>query len=641
MEEVSPFAEFLGHLVYHFTQAKPYLPMYAHILIAALFPIYIGAHATLSRPSSAAKPPTEDNDEIDDEGGGEDQDRRHKIESMEPSDALMFPIMAGATLSALYLILKWMGDAAILNQILTFYFSQVGIYFMSIFLKDVFVVVRSFVFPKEYYYRGKIWKLHQSEHVFTTSEQNDHSFKTFGFRRSPLPGISGRIALPGFVLAKLWFIRDLVYQRVRFQAHVRGVQKIKSWVSLFDITSCLLAVCAVGYYAFVEKHWWLTNLFGFSFCYNTLQLMTPSTFWTGTLLLSSLFFYDIYFVFYTPMMVTVATKLEAPIKLLIPRPPTPEEAETPDALSLAMLGLGDIVIPGMVMCLALRFDLFLYYKRKGIQKAKTQGGDQKFVKPEYQSATGGWGERFWSRLIAPSAPELKPPYHDARSFRKTYFKASIIGYTLGLLTTVVIMQYFGRGQPALLYLVPGVLLSLWGTALFKGDIRDMWNFSDAEDEEETEKNKKKEEKETPEQDDVKIVKSVFLKALTSDLNFFKDSDKSQKDTKDSDSTDSADKEDSKEAKAEEKKDDSSKDPKPRKDADEEDKDLDLFSLSISLPKPQSEIHKGPFSGLSEENASEEGEFEDEFEDYSVDLIDRDDEPPAKRLRRSPRYASAS
>lgn len=77
-EEISPVAELLGLAIYHFERLKPLLPTYGHLLIAALFPIWIGAHASLSRPSSAAKPPKKtdqndgndtDSDESDDESG--------------------------------------------------------------------------------------------------------------------------------------------------------------------------------------------------------------------------------------------------------------------------------------------------------------------------------------------------------------------------------------------------------------------------------------------------------------------------------------------------------------------------------------------------------------------------------------------
>jgi minor histocompatibility antigen H13 len=57
-------------------------------------------------------------------------------------------------------------------------------------------------------------------------------------------------------------------------------------------------------------------------------------------LLWGLFFYDIFWVYGTDVMVTVAKSLDAPIKLLFPI----DFTTTPPKFS--MLGLGDIVIPG-------------------------------------------------------------------------------------------------------------------------------------------------------------------------------------------------------------------------------------------------------------------------------------------------------
>jgi hypothetical protein len=59
------------------------------------------------------------------------------------------------------------------------------------------------------------------------------------------------------------------------------------------------------------------------------------------------------------MMVTVAKSLDVPIKLMFPRP-TPADDPTA-ASSHAMLGLGDVVLPGIMIGLALRFDLYLFY----------------------------------------------------------------------------------------------------------------------------------------------------------------------------------------------------------------------------------------------------------------------------------------
>ena len=55
----------------------------------------------------------------------------------------------------------------------------------------------------------------------------------------------------------------------------------------------------------------------------------------------------------------------------------------------------------------------------------------------------------------------------------------MIGYVAGMLTTLGVMSVFQHAQPALLYLVPGVLISLWGTALVRRELRDMWEFSEA------------------------------------------------------------------------------------------------------------------------------------------------------------------
>jgi len=57
---------------------------------------------------------------------------------------------------------------------------------------------------------------------------------------------------------------------------------------------------------------------------------------------TGLFFYDIFWVFGTDVMVTVARSFDAPIKLLFLRSHATED----EAAQFSMLGLGDIVIPG-------------------------------------------------------------------------------------------------------------------------------------------------------------------------------------------------------------------------------------------------------------------------------------------------------
>lgn len=523
MSEVSPLAELLGHAFYHFDRMKPLLPTYCHLLVSAIFPMWIGAHASLSRPSSAAKPPKKDTEDDQHDTEDEDEDEQspvQKMEGLEPSDALMFPLTAGLTLGGLYMVIKWLEDPAILNKILSFYFSQMGVFFAVAFVKDALLILRSFAFPRYYRYGGKIWKAKQSERVFIAQATNN-SKGPEQVRCSPLPGAFGSLPLPGKLFAVLWTCRNIAYQRLEVRIHIRGLLDGKALVGLLDLLSGIFALLAVGYFAFVTKPWWLTNFLGFSFCYGALQFMSPSTFWTGTLILGSLFFYDIYFVFFTPLMVTVATKLDVPIKLLFPRPPSP--AEEPDTVSLAMLGLGDIVVPGMMVGLALRFDLFLYYFRKGVQKARAECSRKSVLKPQYQQATGAWGERFWAPATMPHEPEFHPPYHDARSFPKTYFKASLVGYVLGMIATLLAMQYSDHAQPALLYLVPGVLLSLWGTAFFRGELRAMRDFSDAaEDEDDTERKDNDSEKKSDDKSESTNHehKSLLMRIWTGDFKAF-------------------------------------------------------------------------------------------------------------------------
>lgn len=68
-------AYFLQAVGYRSVVGYPYLIVHLHLLVSALFPIYAGAHASLSRPSSAAKPAkkAKEEDDDDDEPGEQDQ----------------------------------------------------------------------------------------------------------------------------------------------------------------------------------------------------------------------------------------------------------------------------------------------------------------------------------------------------------------------------------------------------------------------------------------------------------------------------------------------------------------------------------------------------------------------------------------
>jgi minor histocompatibility antigen H13 len=127
-------------------------------------------------------------------------------------------------------------------------------------------------------------------------------------------------------------------------------------------------------------------------------------------------------------MVSVAKNFDAPIKLLFPK----SLAQT----EFSMLGLGDIVIPGIMVAILLRYDL-----------VNNNG-------------------------------------------RVKYFVSGFAGYVVGIASTIVVMNVFKAAQPALLYIVPSVLVATFGHAWKEGEVDKVLHWSE-EVEEVDEGHKKK------------------------------------------------------------------------------------------------------------------------------------------------------
>ncbi|KAE9380062.1 hypothetical protein N431DRAFT_432373 [Stipitochalara longipes BDJ] len=450
--------QFIGKWGAKLYEDRDLVQMYLHLLLSALFPIYIGSHASLRRPPSAAISKKSDAKDEDD-----DLEVEPLIDGMSPSDAIMFPVLAGATLAGLYFIIKWLEDPAILNKILNYYFSSIGVVGVGRLTADLLNVVTTFIFPsvwstsKDTYYVDPL--LRQQETGLAKPARIATHRSILDDKRNPFPGILSSIKLPAFINKQLWSLRALLKNHWIFRGYFHGLFSFKSNIKLNDVLGFLLGIAAVTVYNMYAKTWWLTNLLAFGYCYGALQLMSPTTFWTGSLILMGLFIYDIVMVFYTPMMITVATKIDAPIKLVFPGPGRG-----------SILGLGDVVLPGIMIAIALRFDLYLHYLRK--QTPSSDHASKDVTKAKYEEASGQWGERFWTS----GSKEITVA--DGARFKKVYFKAALVGYTIGMVVTVAVMRIWNHGQPALLYLVPAVLGSLWGTALVRGEWRLMWEYTE-------------------------------------------------------------------------------------------------------------------------------------------------------------------
>ncbi|XP_069572631.1 minor histocompatibility antigen H13 isoform X4 [Brachyistius frenatus] len=225
-------------------------------------------------------------------------------------------------------------------------------------------------------------------------------------------------------------IPDKQYQLLFTQGSGESKEEIVNYE--FDTKNliCLVISSVVGVWYLLKKHWIANNLFGLAFALNGVELLHLNNVSTGCILLGGLFVYDVFWVFGTNVMVTVAKSFEAPIKLVFPQDLLERGL---DASNFAMLGLGDIVIPGIFIALLLRFDVSL------------------------------------------------------KKNSRTYFYSSFLAYIFGLGVTIFVMHTFKHAQPALLYLVPACVGFPVVVALLKGELTEMFRYEETPPEEEESK----------------------------------------------------------------------------------------------------------------------------------------------------------
>jgi len=294
-----------------------------------------------------------------------------KPEVMSQKDAAMFPIIASCALFGLYLFFQFFSKEHI-NLLLSVYFFVLGIFALSHMISPAVKKMLPSVIPNENYHL---------EFVSGSGE---------GEQRQEILNLD-------------FTTQDVIV---------------------------LIGSAVVGVWYFLKKHWIANNLFGLAFAINGVELLHLNKVVTGCILLGGLFFYDIFWVFGTNVMVTVAKSFEAPIKLVFPQDLLENGLA---AQNMAMLGLGDIVIPGIFVALLLRYDQSL--KRNS----------------------------------------------------NFYFYTTFIAYILGLCGTIVVMHVFKHAQPALLYLVPACLGAPIFMALIRGDLKSMFSYADHPEEDEDEK----------------------------------------------------------------------------------------------------------------------------------------------------------
>jgi Signal peptide peptidase len=170
---------------------------------------------------------------------------------------------------------------------------------------------------------------------------------------------------------------------------------------------------------FLTHNWFLNNMIGLSMVFLIFRMIKIPSLKVGFLLLTALFAYDIFWVFFsTPIfgksvMIVAATAIDIPNKIVIPYfgdYPLPR---------CSLLGLGDMVLPGLFVTYCYRFGLY----------KKTQA----------------------------------------------YHVSSVIAYAVGIFLCGVFLIIFKQGQPALLYIVPALLITAFFMAYQRKELKLFWD----------------------------------------------------------------------------------------------------------------------------------------------------------------------
>lgn len=343
---------------------------YLSLMLMALLPIFVGSFKSIKHQVETHAKCAETGEQA---------------ETMTDKDAAIFPLIASCALFGFYILIKLSPE--LVNLAVSGYFFLLGVFAIYRLIKPTTFKI----FPT---------KFNSTQYTFLFGSKNLDS-------KSDDDKNSGRTSPEDSSVSS---DSDIVPTEIM----------VCSKFTPSDILAFILA-SVLGVWYLWTKHWVANNAFGLAFALNGIELLPVNTMKIGCILLCGLFFYDVFWVFGTDVMVSVAKKFDAPIKILFPQ----------DFLvngfwgkHFAMLGLGDIVIPGIFIAFLLRFD------------------------------------------------------HSLKRKQNIYFWSCFLAYIFGLGLTIGVMSYFKHAQPALLYLVPCCILVPAFVAVIKGDVKALLNYRD-------------------------------------------------------------------------------------------------------------------------------------------------------------------
>ncbi|GBL52711.1 hypothetical_protein [Candidozyma auris] len=472
----------LPHYIYS-TGVPSELTAFVVLIVLATSIVIFGAYATVQQPKNAIDANEDKASELyditDRDGcnsflGSADSAKNVDLDMISYKTALAFPVLAASALYGLDYLIRKLDVSKI--KLLNYYvvFSSFGSSFVSY---NIFTASAARNLGYWLGLKGNSSALIK-RYRLTLSE--DHELPLGSYERIDPKAM-------GMSKKKLEEFEEFMWERNH--AQLLRLPKIKSRDQLtalvFDSRLLYLILASVAtattYYLYNPQlqenydlpsmNWLLNNTIATLLAMGGLAFFRIGNIKVASVLLIALFAYDIYFVFKSTLMISVATGIDLPVKIVFPRAPASllnfkqigDMSYQQLALPASMLGLGDIVIPGTFASLCLRFDYHLFYTNN------------------------------------------KLPFHKLRSIGvPKYFTAAIVAYVAALMATMTAVQIYDCGQPALLYIVPAMIGAVALTAVVNGQFRELWDYKEDMEKYEPEKLKHKRVKADEGDKDVKM-----------------------------------------------------------------------------------------------------------------------------------------
>lgn len=414
---------------------------YSLLILTAVVLVVIGSFVSIDSIPYTALPPTREHPLFD----PSDNDVEHECEivrenedagwsnTIDEKHALIIPFTSGVTLLSLYFGLKWDKLQTVMKTVLRYLGHYIALISfpanVSVYSYAITSLTRNFshllrVDARKLLSRYRVSIVDDNDELHCSSlyDTNFHYVDALTERKIYFEELTPQL--------KKELRRYLAKPEPSTVDSKR--QLGNSYFTTSHILSSVLAgIMTAAYYAF-SNNWIITNVISMNLTIWAMSQFKLKNLRSGILILSVLFLYDTFLVFETDVMVTVATSLDLPVKLTLPS----HYDQGLDMFQFSLLGLGDIILPGAFITLCYKFDIWKWH---------LDNADREFHFLNW-------------------------------NYCGKYFFTSILSYILGLATCMFSLHRFQAAQPALLYIVPSMLISVLTVAGMNKELREFWKF---------------------------------------------------------------------------------------------------------------------------------------------------------------------